>query len=134
MSFDVSAYPSRTVVRITDSLGQGSGVLISPDEVLTAAHVVWSSDNGTASNITVTPAYYYGSAPFGTASGVYCHYMAIQDPGDTISLDQSQYDFAVIHLSTPFNLGTMGLESNFTGGLVNVTGYPAAARVRTHNQ
>jgi V8-like Glu-specific endopeptidase len=134
--FDSSAYPYCTVVRITDTFGQGSGelisqgsgVLISPDEVLTAAHVVWQSDIGAASNIVVTPAYNYGSAPFGTAIGVSCHYMPIQDSGDMSTLDQSQIDYAVIHLSTPFNnLGTMGLESNFTGGPVNVTGYPAAA-------
>jgi predicted ribosomally synthesized peptide with SipW-like signal peptide len=134
MSFNSSAYPYCTVVRITDTsaqgsiISQGSGVLISPDEVLTAAHVVWSSDSGAASNIVVTPAYNYGSAPFGSATGIYCHFMPVQDPGDMIALDQSQNDYAVIHLSKPFNnLGTMGLESNFTGGPVNVTGYPATA-------
>lgn len=40
MAFDPTTYPYDTVVRITDSLGQGSGVLVAPDEVLTASHVV----------------------------------------------------------------------------------------------
>jgi V8-like Glu-specific endopeptidase len=130
MTFNSSAYPYDTVVWITDTIGgvsmQGSGVLISPDEVLTAAHVVYSSDYGPASNIVVAPAYNYGAEPFGSETAAYFHYMQIQDPGDMITGQQSQYDYAVIHLSTPFtNLGTMGLESNFNGGTVNVTGYPA---------
>jgi V8-like Glu-specific endopeptidase len=131
MTFDSKSYPYDTVVYITDTIGgtawQGSGVLISPDEVLTASHVVYSSTYGTASNITVTPAYNAGSQPFGSATETYIHYFQIQDPGDLISIQQSQYDYAVIHLSKPFTgLGTMGLRSNFSGGLANVTGYPGA--------
>jgi V8-like Glu-specific endopeptidase len=103
-------------------------VLLSPDEVLTAAHVVYSSDYGTASNIVVAPAYSYGDEPFGSSTAAYFHYMEIQNPGDTISFFESQFDYAVIHLSTPFTgLGAMGLESNFTGGYVHVTGYPGSA-------
>ena len=44
---------------------------------------------------------------------------------DSISLQQSQSDYAVIHLSQPFNnVGTMGLLASFQGGLSHVTGYP----------
>jgi V8-like Glu-specific endopeptidase len=132
MSFDSSSYPYDTVVYITDVIDgqvwQGSGVLISPDEVLTASHVVYNSTYGMASNIQVTPAYNNGSADFGTEAGVYAHYSGIQDPNDTISNQQSQFDYAVIHLEQPFtNLGAMALEANFQGGWVNVTGYPAVA-------
>lgn len=131
MSVDSSSYPYDTVVYITDKIGndsyQASGVLISPDEVLTASHVVYSSQNGTASDISVTPAFDMGAAPFGSASGVSFHYINIQDPNDTITLGQSQFDFAVIHLSQPFTgLGTMTLQSDFQAGEVNVTGYPSA--------
>jgi V8-like Glu-specific endopeptidase len=129
MSFDSASYPYDTVVYVTDTIGglslQASGVLISPDEVLTASHVVYSSSSGTASNIDVTPAYNMGSAPFGSATGVYFHYFQIQDPNDNISFQQSQFDYAVIHLSQTFaGLGTMGLLASFQGGLANVTGYP----------
>jgi hypothetical protein len=45
-----------------------------------------------------------------------------------IDLFNSQFDYAVIHLDHPFNnIGTMGYQSSFTGGVVNVTGYPASA-------
>ena len=135
MAFDTTSYPFDTVVFITDTIGgegfQGSGVLISPDEVLTASHVVYSSTLGAApaSSITVAPGYNAGSKPFGTATGTIVHYMPIQDPSGSITNQQSQIDFAVIHLSQPFtNLGTMGIESNFPGGAVNVTGYPASLK------
>ena len=126
-------YPLDTVVVITDMMGdvivQGSGVLISPDEVLTASHVVYSATYGTASDITVSAgfdSYVAGRIPLASASGTYIHYFPIQDSNNLISNEQSQEDYAVIHLSTPLTgLGTMGLESDFTGGAVNVTGYPA---------
>jgi V8-like Glu-specific endopeptidase len=132
MSLDSASYPYDTVVYITDTIGgvsyQASGVLISPDEVLTASHVLYSSSNGTASNIDVVPAYSMGAAPFGSAAGIDVHYFQIQDPNDTISLQQSQFDYAVIHLSRPFTgLGTMGLLEGFQGGVANVTGYPGVA-------
>jgi V8-like Glu-specific endopeptidase len=131
MSLDPASYPYNAVVFITDTIGslsfQASGVLISPDEVLTASHVLYSSSSGTASNICVSPAHNMGTAPSESATGVYLHYNQIQDPNGLISLQQSQSDYAVIHLSRPFNdLGTMQLLSGFPGGLANVTGYPGA--------
>jgi len=130
MSFSSNSYPYDTVVYITDMMGglywQGSGVLIAPDEVLTASHVVYSSTYGVASDITVAPAYNAGATPFGTATATAVHYNTISDPNNEITTQQSQYDYAVIHLSTSFsNVGTMGLDTNFQGGLANVTGYPA---------
>jgi len=133
MAVSASTYPYDTVVRITDTMGgeswQGSGVLISPDEVLTASHMVWMEGVGTATNITVTPGYDDGSSPYGSASGAYFHYNAVDDANDLITNEQSQSDFAVIHLSSPFpDAGTMGLEADFPGGTVNITGYPGSAR------
>ena len=136
MSLNSSIYPYNTVVRITDIIGdyevQGSGVLISPDEVLTASHVVYMAQpqggGETATNIVVAPAYDDGTEPYGTESGASFHYNAVDDANDLISAQSSQEDYAVIHLSQPFtNLGTMGLEAGFAGGEVNVTGYPASA-------
>jgi len=131
MALETTTYPYDTVVYITDTIGgedfQASGVLISPDEVLTASHVVYSTTGGTAYNITVVPGYDSGSDPFGSAIGTYIHYFQIDDAGDLISTQQSQYDYAVIHLSQSFtSLGTMGIEPDFPGGAVNVTGYPAS--------
>ena len=130
VTYSTTTYPYDTVVYITDTIGGidylASGVLISPDEVLTASHVVYSTDAGAASNIVVQPGYNAGNAPDGSASGTSYHYFSINDAGDLISSQDSQNDYAVIHLSHPFSgLGTMGVEAGFSGGLVNVTGYPA---------
>jgi V8-like Glu-specific endopeptidase len=132
MAVDPTAYPYDTVVRITDTIGntdyQASGVLISPDEVLTASHVVDIAGVGAASDIVVTPAYEDGTAPYGSADGTYVHYIPIDDVNGQISNDDSQSDYAVIHLSSPFTgLGTMGLSPNFAGGPVTIAGYPASA-------
>ncbi|MDR3533047.1 MAG: trypsin-like serine protease [Rhodopila sp.] len=132
MSSNPDVYPYDTIAYITDTIGgqtwQGSGVLISPDEVLTASHVVYSSTYGPASNISVSFGYSSGTVGIGSASAVSVHYNTIQDPGDIITAAQSQIDYAVIHLSQPFTgIGTMGLEANFPGGPVDVSGYPAAS-------
>ena len=129
MTYSTTTYPYDTVVYITDTIGgvdyQASGVLISPDEVLTATHVVYSTDAGIASNIVVQPGYNTGNAPYGSASGTGIHYFPINDSGDLISSQDSQNDYAVVHLSRPFSgIGYMGIQSGFSGGLVNITGYP----------
>ncbi len=132
MALDPTLYPYDTVVRITDTIGgvsyQGSGVLIAPDEVLTASHVVYLSGVGTASNIVVTPGSGIGSTPFGSAQGASFHYYAINDTNGLISNFDSQSDFAVIHLSTSFtSTGYMGLLPDFSGGAVTIAGYPGSA-------
>ena len=132
VSYSASTYPYDTIVFITDTIGtqswQGSGVLISPDEVLTASHVVYTQGVGTATNIVVTPGYEKGSSPYGSATGSYIHFNPVADANRLISSDQSQIDYAVIHLSTPFaNVGYMGIQPDFGGGAVNITGYPASA-------
>jgi V8-like Glu-specific endopeptidase len=132
MSDSTSSYPYDTVVRITDTIGgeswQGSGVLISPDEVLTASHVVYIDGVGTATNIVVTPGYDDGSSPYGSVAGTSFHYEGIDDEDRSITNEQSQFDYAVIHLATPItSAGYMGLEADYPGGEVNITGYPASA-------
>jgi V8-like Glu-specific endopeptidase len=133
MADPYTTYPYDTIVYVQTTIGgagfQGSGVLIAPDEVLTASHVVYDSQYGAATSVEVTPAYdAQGDAPFGSEAAAYIHYNTVQDANDTISLYWSQFDYAVIHLAAPFTgLGTMGLDANFPGGSVNVSGYPASA-------
>jgi V8-like Glu-specific endopeptidase len=127
---DPDVYPYSTIAFITDTVGgqrlQGSGVLISPDEILTASHVVYSSDKGEASDITVDLGYNQGNVGIGTATAASVHHNPIMDPGDMMTPEQSQIDYAVIHLSKPFTgVGTMGVVPNFAGGSVTVAGYPA---------
>jgi V8-like Glu-specific endopeptidase len=132
MSFSSSQYPYDTVVEITDTIGQdefqGSGVLIGPNMVLTAAHVVWSTDGGSASNIEVTPGADDGTAPFGSSAVVGGTFNEVYDASGLISQQQSQLDFAILVLAIPFaSIGDMTIGQNFAGGIVNVTGYPASA-------
>ena len=132
MPFNPSSFPYSAIVYIRDTLGgqnfQASGVLLSPDEVLTASHVVYSQSAGTATNIVVTPGYDAGSSPFGSAFANYVHTVGISDSNGLLSFADSQYDYAVIHLSHPIaSAGTMGLLANFGGGAVHATGYPASS-------
>lgn len=132
MASNVLTFPYDTIVRITDTIGttqyQASGVLISPDEVLTASHVVFTQGIGTATNIVVTPGYSSGSSPYGSADGSVVHYVAINDANQLITNQQSQSDYAVIHLATPFtSIGFMGVSPDFAGGAVTVSGYPSSA-------
>ena len=124
------AYPYDAIAFITVSLGgvgyEGSGVLISPDEVLTASHMVWSTGVGTATDIEVSPGYNNGTSYFGTFSGVVTHYNPINDTGGLISLKDSASDYALIHLSTPVPaaVGSFALGADFSSGAVTVSGYP----------
>jgi V8-like Glu-specific endopeptidase len=132
MSYDATTYPFETVVYITDTIGnntfQGSGVLIAPDEVLTAAHMVYDSGVGTATNIVVHPGYSGGDSQYGSDTGNYIHYELINNENDKISNQDSQFDFALIHLASPLpQVGYMGMLANYSGGQVNITGYPGTS-------
>ena len=125
---DPTTYPYSSVVRVSDTIGGkgwlGSGVLISPDEVLTAAHVVWTSGVGVATDVQVQPGYTNGTSPFGSLSGNVTHYFPIDDTGGLISFTNSQSDYAIIHLSAPTTAGFMAIGSGFTSGTAIESGYP----------
>lgn len=131
MGFKSTDYPYDSVAYVTATVGnvtyRASGVFITPDEVLTASHVVYQMGVGSASEVTVTPGYDNGSAPFGTYRASYFHYNPIDDSFGMIRNAESQNDFAVIHLNHPVNVGTMGVQADFGGGAVNVTAYPGYA-------
>ena len=131
MSFSATA-PFNGVVYITDTIGnedfQASGVLIAPNLVLTAAHVVYEAGVGTATNIKVSPGYDQGDAPFGSAYALTYNYNSVADYGDEETLSTSQGDFALIKLGTSFaGVTDFDLASNYPGGVGYVSGYPAIA-------
>jgi V8-like Glu-specific endopeptidase len=131
MSFSANA-PFNGVVYITDTIGdedfQASGVLIAPNLVLTAAHVVYQAGVGTATNIVVSPGYDQGAAPFGSAYALTDNYNYVADYDGEESFATSQYDVALIKLGTSFAGPTVfDLGSDFPGGVAYVSGYPASA-------
>lgn len=127
---DPKTLPYNAVVRITETIdGNGweaSGVLISPDEVLTANHVSYKSGDGghTATNIEVVPGYQQGSEPFGAYDGTVAHYFAVENEPN-ITYANMATDYSIIHLSKPVIGGqVMQLTSDYAGGQVHITGYP----------
>jgi V8-like Glu-specific endopeptidase len=141
MSFDSAEYPYRSVVQIQAQLPdgssiQGSGVMVAPDEVLTAAHMVWEQGVGTATGVEVIPGYNQGAEPFGSVSATDWHFLAVNDANGTETQDQSANDIALVHLSQPIGneVGWMGIQTNFAGGSdVHITGYPASLGGTTYN-
>jgi V8-like Glu-specific endopeptidase len=127
-----SSAPLSGIVYITDTIGsdryQGSGVLIAPDLVLTAAHVVWLQGVGSATNITVSAGYSQGAAPFGQAYALSYDYNPVADAGDEETLVTSQSDYALIKLAAPITgAANFSLGTDFTSGVAYVSGYPATA-------
>ncbi len=129
MALSTTGAPSNGLVYLTFSgkdasgnaiIEQGSGVLISPDEVLTAAHLVYNPDGSlrTAGSATVGSG---TAAPTAAVSsvqvGAFQNYASVAGMGS---------DFAVVHLSTQVTDGTIfSLGSDATSGTFQVSGFPA---------
>jgi V8-like Glu-specific endopeptidase len=132
MTYTLSAsqtFPYSDVCMITVTIDgasyRGSGVIIGPHTILTAAHMMWDASTGTQStNVHVYPAYTGTNWP--TTGGVApsaVHYVGVNDANDLINQASSSYDFAVIDVATTFS-SWFNLLPNYAGGTVNATGYP----------
>lgn len=127
-----STYPYRAVVYVeaTFSNGEtftGSGVMVGPNDVLTASHVVHSGMYELATSITVYAARDGASAPYGGAAARRVGYFHVDEDGDSLlTRSESQYDVAVIGLGTRLGdrTGWFGLNPNGGSGYYNLTGYP----------
>ena len=138
-------YPWRTIVYIESTFPNGltvtgSGVIVGPNDVLTASHIVYNASyGGGATTVKVIPAYDPSplETPYGTlfASSSFIHYYTDFDPdgdGQILpgnygpGLGGSELDVALIDLNTAIGdlTGSMGMDPNFENGIVNVTGYP----------
>jgi V8-like Glu-specific endopeptidase len=129
------AYPYSAVVSITvtwpdGTASGGSGVMVGANDVLTAAHMVYSAVNGgAATSVTVTPGANGNSTPFGTYAAAEWYYYEWDTNRDGLATRQeSQYDVAIIGLSQRLGdqTGWFGMDPNATTGWYNLTGYPAA--------
>jgi Ca2+-binding RTX toxin-like protein len=106
---------------------QGSGAIVGAHSVLTASHLLWNATTGQAAvSVAVCAGYNSGGQAI---SGPYIeHFNQINDAGGLLSKSSSQSDFAIIDFAQDLSgYGAFGLAAGFSGGTVNVTGYPASA-------
>ncbi|MBC1403085.1 trypsin-like serine protease [Listeria booriae] len=119
---DTTKAPYNSMVFIEISGGKiGSGVLISPDTVLTAAHVVYNSATKSfASSITVYPGFNAGVVPFGSAKA-----KAMVLPTEYQKEASFDYDYAIVKLDRNLNVGATGIAgfSSFTDLPITISGY-----------
>lgn len=127
-------YPYTTLVYVTAHFANvgwfsGSGVMIDGNDVLTAAHLVYSADYGVADEVDVAPAAQGTDLPYGTLRAGRFEYNPINDHGGAEDRASAQNDLAVVGLSQALGAktGTMALKPDFSGGTVNLTGYPVSS-------
>ena len=129
---DPSTYPYDCVCYIQATFAgagtfRGSGVIIGPHTVLTASHVVWNSEYQEAdSSISVYPGDLTGPNGVTITGANIIHYYQITYTETNIDKSQSEFDFAIIDFATSLaSYGSFGIETNYLGGTVHLTGYPA---------
>jgi V8-like Glu-specific endopeptidase len=130
MSSSLSSNPNNAVVRISSVFPTytefGSGFLIAPNLVLTAAHVVYSTSTGLGSEVEVTAG--QGTASAVQTTGTVIGYNPIVVNNSMENEQSAQTDFALVRLDQPItNFPTMSLAAGFSGGTVTIAGYPASA-------
>jgi len=134
----ISTFPGDCVVLIEspDPLQpgfyiQGSGVVIGPHTILTASHIVFDiSEQQPVHNTQLYPGWDSADPALGPGNipAPYTdHYFPIGSFGsDSLTQAESATDYAIIDTSYTFS-NWMSILPNYQGGVVNVTGYPAAA-------
>lgn len=132
-----TSFPDSAVVYILDDIPgqgefQGTGVVIGPHTILTAAHLVYDADTGvTADAISLYPGFVPGSTsynPAGALGGVQSiHTIKVADKNEELSRQATQSDFAIVDTSVDLSrYGSFALDPGFTSGDIVVKGYPAS--------
>ncbi|WP_426436051.1 trypsin-like serine peptidase [Bradyrhizobium genosp. P] len=117
--FSDTSFPWCTVGRVDVTGGTGSGVLIGPRHLLCASHMMtWNPDN-TVNQVTFTPSYFDGNAPFGN-SGIIHWYAFRKVVGPNLNVDDTQQDYVVLVLNNRLGdvcgwMGTRGYSDSWNG-------------------
>jgi V8-like Glu-specific endopeptidase len=127
--FSDTSFPWCTVGRVDVDGGSGSGVLVGPRHLLCASHMMtWNPDNS-VNQVTFTPSYFDGNAPFGN-SGIVHWYAFRKVVGPILSSDDCQQDYVVLVLNNRLGdacgwMGTRGYSDAWNGQTVwSHIGYP----------
>jgi V8-like Glu-specific endopeptidase len=133
LNAESSHYPYTAVVEVVATFKdgtsmQGSGVMVSPNDVLTASHMLWDVDHGgAATSVTIYAGRDGGSTPFGAENASQWFYFQVDDKGHQLTQQQAQYDVGIISLPTREGdqTGWFGMDPNAHSGNYHLTGYPA---------
>lgn len=128
--FSDTSFPWCTVGRVDVTGGSGSGALVGPRHLLCASHMMtWNPDN-TVNQITFTPSYFDGNAPFGN-SGIVHWYAYRKVVGPNLSGADIEQDYVVLVLNNRLGdvcgwMGTRGYADSWNGLAVwSHIGYPS---------
>jgi V8-like Glu-specific endopeptidase len=109
--------------------GNGSGILIGPNHVLTAAHNLYDRHgSGWVKQIRFAPGRHHDDYPRGDYKG--CILLVPKKWGDRTFKEYEQYDYGIVTLDSPvgLSLGWSGLLSLpgelLQGTILSLTGYP----------
>jgi V8-like Glu-specific endopeptidase len=126
-----TAFPWSSVVQVVTYFADGyaaagSGVVVGPNDVLTAAHVISDPNHGAPVAMQVAPGVVDGRAPLGVFDVAKVDFFPVDADGDRFVLpSESAYDLAVLGFTRPIaeTSGAMALDPGFAGGPANVSGY-----------